>query len=561
MGLILSGQEGEEFIFSIQVPSSFAKLPPAQFPSSEHIRAVRELERSSVQLSGLQPGRYHTLDSETFECVRQVYDHLVDTLLEQLSGLDVAELCVALYTRLEEFLGDMHKRRFERIPNLMLAGYSESRNPLDSIWLKISPYTESIRWLIEICLKTCQYTGTPVSASQVDRLMEIAKLILTWDTAWDQVHHGVLSYEFVISEDFSASSRPTPAALASIQQYRRAMAPWQIESEREWMDIVLPQRENTEASENEWFELLDSPMTTELGYNMNDWGRYYQGLLDSFDWEEYIKVISKEELSEHLAQKWQIEQTQFSSLLFDHALSQQTVAEHSLDALRPGKLAQRDSRVFRRPVVLTSSRDVSPLCIYGIESVWATAMRFAGNFIGGQFSIQRLRRDGPVMKTIGRIRTNLGDVLRDRIAAECEELKYEIQKEKNSIGVEQIPNSAGFGPIDVFLVDRKFNRFVLIETKDTDDSGMTPNKTWAELNEYRRYVQKLHRQRKWFEDRVNSLKLEFGIDVNESYEVVGVIVINRPRLWMFTSFENYPIVADKTFLSLLRNGGEFVTST
>ena len=560
MGLIPPGQPNEQFIFSIPVPSSFANLPRPRFPSDDHVRAARELERSFVQLSGLTPGRYHTLDANIFESVKRVYDHLINALLEHLDGADVANLCVALYTRLEQFLGYMNKRRYERIPQLMLAGYSESTNHLDAEWLEISPYTESIKWLIEICLKICEPTDVAVNDSQIDHLLELTRIILAWDTGWDQIHHGVLPYEFVISEDFTASSRPTPQGRYAVQNYLRATSTWQLESEREWMDIALARRSNVDIDENEWFQELDAPMTTELGYSMSDWLRYYRALIESFDYHEYIRVISKQELSEHLSRQWKIEQAQFDSLITDHALSRDTVLRDSLDALRPGALAKRDSRLFRRPVILSQHREASPLCIYGIETVSASAMRFVGNFVGGQFRIQRLTEDGPVMRTIGGIQTNLGNVFRDRIAAESKHQKLDTVKEKRSIGVEQIPGGAGFGPVDVFVVDRRFKRFVLVEAKDTEDPRLTPNKNWAELQKFQTHMRKLHAQTNWFKNRVNSLKIECGINGEEVYEVVGVIVINQPRLWMFTSSEEYPIVTDRDFFKLLKSGGDFVTS-
>ena len=171
-----------------------------------------------------------------------------------------------------------------------------------------------------------------------------------------------------------------------------------------------------------------------------------------------------------------------------------------------------------------------------------------------------MTEDGPVKRTIGGIQTNLGDVFRDRIAESCRELGYEARKEKNFTGIDHIPASIGFGPIDVFVVDRKFKRFILVEAKDTDNPGILSNKVRTELNDFRKYVEKLERQTNWFRDRVESLKLEFGIDSNEVFAVAGVIVINLPRLWMFTTGEEYPVVTDRRFFDLLKRGGEFVTN-
>ena len=567
MGLILPGQPNEEVIFSIPAPSSFAKLPAPQPPDAKHIKYAQDIERSLVQHSGLKPGCYLSLDSETYTSVKRVYDGLVDSLLEELFGLDVTDICIALYKRLEQLLGYIHVQKYKAIPNLMLAGYSGGQDTLQQVWAAISPYTEAIRWLIEICIKRCESSGTRVDNTQLGRLIEITRIIFAWDGVWEHINYGVLGHEFVVSQDLSVSSRPTSQTTGAMEAYDKAMASWRVEADREWMNTAFAIKDDEDVNktdvdemEIESFELLDAPMTSELGYNMKDWLRYSAGLMRSFDYDEYIKIIPKNELADHLLHTCEIDQGQIDLLLTDHAVSKETVAECSLYQLRPVQFARRHTRLFRRPVVLIEQSDKSSLCVYGIETLWYSVLSFPQYFMSGQVNLPRMAESGPVRTAIGKIQSDLGHVFRDEVAQTCTNLGYETKKEKRSVGTTTIPNGMGFGPVDIFLVDRKFNRFILIETKDTESYHMRSKKMQADLKQFRTHIDKMQQQVSWFRDRMESLKREFGIECSENFAVVGVIVISRPRLWMYTTGERFPILTDRDFFDSLVRGEILLSS-
>ena len=132
-------------------------------------------------------------------------------------------------------------------------------------------------------------------------------------------------------------------------------------------------------------------------------------------------------------------------------------------------------------------------------------------------------------------------------------------KEKKRIEREQIPQGRKFGPIDVFVVDRKFRRFVLVETKGVADEGTVPKLIKIELKDFQRAIGKLERQIAWFKDRVESLKAELGLSPDEDYAVEGVIVISSPRLWMYAQPEPLPVVDEYEFFRILNKGGRFET--
>ena len=128
---------------------------------------------------------------------------------------------------------------------------------------------------------------------------------------------------------------------------------------------------------------------------------------------------------------------------------------------------------------------------------------------------------------------------------------FESIKEKGHVGTERIPPGTGFGPVDVFVVDRQFHRFVLVEVKDLDDPGVVPYKIKAELDSFRNSVDKLQKQTDWFTARIGALKTEFGLSPADEYTVEGMIVVNRPRLWMYATEERLPVTTDEDFYEML----------
>ena len=54
------------------------------------------------------------------------------------------------------------------------------------------------------------------------------------------------------------------------------------------------------------------------------------------------------------------------------------------------------------------------------------------------------------------------------------------------------------------------------------------------MRQFRKAVDRVNLQVDWFRERVEALKSDFGIGTGEDYLVEGVMVINYPRLWMYS---------------------------
>ena len=88
-----------------------------------------------------------------------------------------------------------------------------------------------------------------------------------------------------------------------------------------------------------------------------------------------------------------------------------------------------------------------------------------------------MKKSGPLTTAIGGIQSGLGKVFENQLRERCINRGYQAEQgEKKSIGSEQLPQGRGFGPVDVFVVDRVYRRFVLAEAKDVGDDGTVARK-------------------------------------------------------------------------------------
>lgn len=560
----------QSFGMSIPMPSSFNALPPPRFPSATDVNRVAAVQQSLVEQAGFGPGVYSSVNEVVLRQATTVYNGLIGVLTTEIAGLDVRNLCVSLYRRSEEYLGYINAFKYSSIPDFLEVGSTAATEARHYMWSRMSHYTIPIRWLIEICVKHCQFNGSEESQSQIDFLIELARRILEWDSIWEYLYSGILHYEVSIGPDYSSSYRLTEQAVAANNEHWQATVPWRLDEDRNWTNKVLRARTeiadfNVEESlanfvRDPGWGPLSKAMESELGYSATDWLCFSSGLMDLLDYDEYIKVTPKGELSEFMSRKRGLSPERFDLLLNDFALSKQLVSSYSLDQLRPSQHASRDTRLIRRPVVLLESPRSPQICVYGVETLEEFGRLFLYRFPSGRLQLPRMSSSGYVRSAIGGIQSELGNAFRDEIADLCKRAKFTVATEKDRVKSERIPQGAGFGPVDVFVVDRRFKRFVLAEAKDAAQPIEVPAEMKKELADFRKSIERMKKQADWFRIRVDTLKSEFGIASEEDYTVEGVIIVNYPRLWMYTQQDPLPVVADKHFYEMLQKGDRFLTT-
>ena len=296
----------------------------------------------------------------------------------------------------------------------------------------------------------------------------------------------------------------------------------------------------------------------ERGYTLSDWGRFSLGLRGSFASNEYRKVWKLTTLESYLSLNWNLERQRIAPLLRDYGLSKETVQDIDIKQLRPVEFGRRDSRLLRRPVVILKRGD-SVRCLYGVETIYRGQVLVLERLESGRIDLVR-QSSSNLRRAVGRLQTQLGRVFENNIADECKARGYDFRLEMNRVKGKPIPQGGGFGPVDVFVVDRIHRRFVLVEAKNVADEGSVPKEIQSERNDFSKFIDKLDLQVEWFAPQLTDLKSKNGILDDEDYSIEGVIVVDSPRLLMFTYARPVPILDFFNFFEHLEQGKKFVIS-
>ena len=549
----------------VRVPTSLRKLPTPRLPSKARVEAVASLCQSLVQQAGMAPGAYTMLDNHLFGQVEVVYNGLVETIVYELSRLDDIDTCVRLYKRNEELLGWFQKHKYHSAADIILDAPERFLAEQDNLLYRFSPFSQAIRWLIEMSLKFCTPFGIKAGEAKLEYLIQLAYVVQEWDGAWEHIYHGVAPHEVIIGSDFSFTVRPTTWGRQALERYKQAARPYTAKAERDQLrlnnDPKPPPADREiidKIMESPFAKLLNKPFQIERGYSMEDWSRFFSGLLDSFSEPEYCKAIGHVKLSSHLTQEWRLCSGHFDNLLNDYGLSKEGLSTITLDDLRPVERPRRDTRLLRRPIVVLKHNE-SFLYLYGIETLNSWIILFLQRLESGQIGPPIVENNSELHRAIGSWQTTLGNDFRDELAEKCTELGFLCAIEKGHAGNTKIPQGSGFGPVDVFVVDHRTRRFVLAEVKAKAAKGINPALLRGERNEFLDIVDKLEKQVDWFRKRLNDTEEEYGIPPGEGFTVEGVVVVNWPRLWMYTHHQPLPVVSDMEFLRMLRLGDKFVT--
>ena len=544
-------------------PSSYSMLPRMAIPTRSEVDRVEELKRNLAKEAGFTPGDYFELTTDLVSKVEAVYDGLMNALLEELTGADAYHLCVRLYERNEEYLGYIFSAHHDLAAQRMLLGSTQSPMQNQMLMERLSPYTESIRWLIEIVLKYCEMQGQRVGNAKFDRLIELARALFEWDLVWEQIHRRVVHPHLVIGLDFSARPHLTNWGAKVIREYNRALMPSVTENENAEFDRF--QNSNSHQSPKQACENivetlhsmgLDEPLLQERGYSLSDWGKFSLGLLDSFSRDEYRRVCKLTTLENFLEGTWNLDRQRLPHLLGDYALSKQTVRDIDMKKFRPVEYGRRDTRLLRRPLVILERQD-SIRCLYGVETIHRGMLLILERLESGRIDLLRQTKNKKVSRALGHLQKELGDIFEKDIEDECKAHGYECSREKKGVKGKRIPQKSGFGPVDVFIIDRDQRRFVLVEAKNVADEGTLPREMSREREQFSGYIEKLNLQVAWFSQHLSDLKRENGVSSEEEYSIEGVIVVNKSRPWVFASDQPVPILDFPNFFKRLKRGKTF----
>ena len=378
---------------ALPVPTSFEALPSFPRFNQKQLRAAGDLEKSFVRTEHLMPGRYSAFDE--IKPLISVHDRMWNSLEAELHKLDRLDICKKLYQKLETILGHMNRFRYQAAADLTLTSRTEKSESHFDLWIKITPFTEGIKFLIEMSIKHCKAQGMICGGAKLDFLIGLSTRIVMLDANLDAIHGQVVPTVITVAPDFKISADLTDEAQLAFNNWRHLAKPHAAQSDRDLVDTLIesmgPKVKSGDLAVFPELVILDRAMVTELGYGFFDWLEYCRGCMDFFGENEFFKVKGMDRLYQHLKTTVGLDSHKMDLLIKDHGLSLATVEDLTRDDMMPMANYERDSRLLRRPLLDLDSGG-RRIALIGVETFTVAMTLFYKALQYGTLRLPRMQK-------------------------------------------------------------------------------------------------------------------------------------------------------------------------
>jgi hypothetical protein len=552
---------------ALPIPSSFRSLPALPKPNLIRLQEAQKLEGSLIKQTSILPGTYSEFDD--VKPLIDAHEQMWKILEAELLEFDNLALCKQLYQKLEIFLGHMSKDKYYSSADQILTGNTSGAEKRIDVWRGITPFTEGIKFLLEMAVKYCGDRGRTSENSRLDYLIWLASRIVGLDEHLERIHDNIIPYEIIVAPDFTIHGGITNTAKAAIDNFVDAEKSHAVQAQLDFAD-ELKMGNRPEVTEDDFralpgMTILDGALVEELGYGIFDWLNYFKGCMSLFGENDFLKIIGVPRFKRHLRDMVGLESDKVELILKDHALSQAVVKDLTHDDLMPMENYKRDSRFLRRPV-LEICHGNARIALIGIETLGVGAQIFVDSVEYGTLRIPRMRQNGPVKSAMGIFQAQIGEPFKDGIASKCVALGFRAEKEWPIPQKDKVQNPVG--PIDILVIDDKNKRFVLVEAKNLQSQGIIPKEMKGQIARFledkegndQAFLRVLKNKEQAFASNKEWHLHQLKMNASEDYSVESVIVVFRPVLWPLFAFEPLPILDDLEFYNRLQSGQHFLTT-
>jgi hypothetical protein len=548
-------------------PTSLKALPHFSRPNRKELDAVKDLQRTYVQQSGISPCVFTTFDEA--KILIHVHDLLWNTLEEELSKYDNLAICKYLYGRLEIILGHLHINKYQTSVAQTITGKTQGSDERYDIWRAITPTTEGIKFLIEMAIKHCGEKGLVNQGSHLDYLIDLSTRIVMLDSHLENMYARIIPYEIIITPDFDIDGGISNESEIAIDNFGKVQKPHAAQADRDFIENL--HRINGPKIKTEDFRAfpelvsMDKAMNDELGYGFFNWLDYCKGCVGIFGENEFLKIVGVPRLKRHLRDVVGLDSDKVELLLRDNALSHSLVKNIARDDMMPMTNYKRDSRLLRRPL-LEIQHENNRIAILGIETFSVGMQIFFEALENGTLQIPRMSQGGPIRSAMGTLQALKGAPFRDEIAKRC--ISMGLKAETEWPIHQRNKTDKVLGPIDILIIDQVNRRFILVEAKNLQSQGIIPKEMknqrdrflGAEAHEDNAFVSILKEKEKAFVSNLKWHIQKLGIVGLNDYSVESVIVVFHPIFWLHLESEPLPILDDLEFYNRLQHGLHFLTS-
>lgn len=527
----------------------------------EDIAWAQELEAGVLRDMQVSEGSYK--GKQAVDMMIPVHDRLLEELTVRMEQYDVCELVRKLYDQIDRLYITVEKGK------LRMAIESETVRDMDmmveitQLEGQVSRHSLAYKYMLEAAIKLSPRGGESVTDEALTELLSLAMRIVEIDYYLDMIHYGLMPIQVYVSKGrfphFAGGLSPdvlqrmeisrgqvSLRSYATIASYHRGEGEKLREAQRP--SIV-----------DEFLKVMDPAFEKELGYTFSQRINLQNATLDWFsNRDTYLRTIDKDELVKELAVNTKLPSQVIDNFLSDVVLSSQVMQDVDWKEMWPAEHFWRDERLLNRPLVQIVENEKTK-CMYGYQTTLNAWTSFLSQLFNLRLKLKRMDASGPIDRSLQPYKREAADGFRDAIKELCIQHGLEACTEKSNAGRFHMPKT-GIGPIDVFAVDRKRKRFLVIEAKHIA-LRISPKDLATERDLFlgktpddpEGYVQILQRKLNWFRDNEAALKEEYRIDSTEPWSFEGVIVTSDLLMTQFLAASPMPILYFDHFGETLSN--------
>lgn len=472
---------------------------------------------------------YGVISGEDRSCfANEVVRKLYVLLQEKVAQLNPLNLVEAIYDDLEIVLYNLMltSRRYA----WDVACYPEKEEEFLQDYNTLNKTSLALKFFMEYVV-ACPPTGNkPVGVGEYEYILAICSMIVDWAYKNDLFFYRIFDtpVEILQSNRIGMKHQEFDLMFSQGDQYRRRQLYYNSSA-------IL--RKEYSKAEKDYSERIDEGFKEEYGYTYRD---LYVIVVSMIELGENandgnVKVFDKDELIIQLLQmNPELHKSDIERILNQISLSKR---ENYLIPPKPYRREDvypwrfnREYSFNRRPIVQREN-----------EIVWGNRQLY--HML--EFLLD-LVHDGKLKTKTKKLKKVIGDISNDR-GNEFNRLIFNMLEDMNTFKIypnvkkingKAISNEKGstLGDIDILAIDEECYRIYVCEVKDFNYSRnpyemhLEYQKMFIDTETERCFATKHNRRVEWVRKHIDDVKVYYKLNVDTSWDVVGIFIVNEPLL-------------------------------
>lgn len=422
---------------------------------------------------------------------------------------------------------------------------------------KVINSSPACRFLIE-CVTALNSKGIKIfSDSDYDEILAISKEIISWGFTSDLIHSQISDMRISIlpSNRIGRSRKGFDEALQNFSEQilKTRKSKFSDRFNRYWDMSIPKKRKDSE------MDVLSNALINEYGFGLEDLIEFKLFLFRVSDTKNStIIYVEENEFYEMLTKEEKIGDSRIVSLIKYFTLTYRKnfflypkLNNLKKEDLYPWRFNRRLSYV-RRPIIRYLNNDNKTMLAFGIRQIQISFDNLIGIISTGR--IQNEVETNELKSILGKLAEPLGKYFNDKVAEVFNNsTRFISKKNVEKFGYLKIENSKKepLGDIDIFVIDRKSSKVLLIECKDLLVSK-TPYEMMLEMKKVyegeKSHMKMFQKRITWVKDNFSEITKFYKLSPNRKWKIKSYFVVNEP---LFGShLRSYENITTLTYLEI-----------